>query len=242
MSLLVLFDVDGTLIDSAGAGREAIEGALHEIYGTAGPIDDTPFDGLTDPWIVRTLLEAAGLERDRIARGLDALWESYLHRLAGSLRARTGRLRVLDGVVPILDALAREGAALGLLTGNIEAGAARKLDACGLDGRFRFGAYGSDAEDRDALPAIARERAAVAAGRRFAPDRVWVVGDTPRDIGCARAGGVRALAVASGRYSLAELRACEPDEAVVSLADTEGIVGRLTGRAADPQSRDSGGG
>lgn len=240
MSLLVLFDVDGTLIDSAGAGRAAIEGALHDVYGTAGPIDDTPFDGLTDPWIVRTLLEAAGLERERIARGLDALWESYLHRLAGSLRARAGRLRVLDGVAELLDALALEGAAVGLLTGNIEAGAARKLDACGLGGRFAFGAYGSDAEDRDALPAIALERAALAAGRRFAPDAVWVIGDTPRDIGCARAGGVRALGVASGRYTLAELLDCEPDEAVVSLADTGEILGRLTGRAAGQQTRHSG--
>jgi len=240
VSLLVLFDVDGTLIDSAGAGREAIEGALHEVYGTAGPIDDTPFDGLTDPWIVRTLLEAEGLDRAVIAAGLDALWASYVRRLADSLRTRADRLRVLEGVAALLDALAVEEAAVGLLTGNIEAGAAQKLAACGLEDRFDFGAFGSDAEDRDALPEIALERAAAAAGRRFAPDRVWVVGDTPRDVGCARAGGVRALAVASGRYSVNELRGCGPDAAVVSLRDTDRILGCLTGRAASPQRRDSG--
>lgn len=240
MSLLVLFDVDGTLIDSAGAGREAIEGALHEVYGTAGPIDDTPFDGLTDPWIVRTLLEAEGLDRTTIENGLDALWASYLRRLADSLGARADRLRVLEGVATLLDALARERVAVGLLTGNIEAGAARKLAACGLGDRFAFGAFGSDAEDRDALPTIALARAAAAVGRRFAPEGVWVVGDTPRDVGCARAGGVRALAVASGRYSVDELRACRPDAAVGSLRDTRAILGRLTGRATDPQGRHSG--
>jgi phosphoglycolate phosphatase-like HAD superfamily hydrolase len=240
VSVLVLFDVDGTLIDSAGAGREAIEGALREVYGTAGPIDATPFDGLTDPWIVRSLLEAAGLERPRIAAGLDRLWESYLGRLAESLRARTGRLRILEGVAALLDALALEEAAVGLLTGNIEAGAVRKLEACGLGRRFPFGAFGSDAEDRDALPAIALERACAVAGRSFAPERVWVVGDTPRDIGCARAGGVRALAVASGRYTVDELRACGPDEVAASLGDTPRILGTLTGRAASPQARDSG--
>jgi len=240
VSLLVLFDVDGTLIDSAGAGREAIEGALHDVYGTAGPIDELPFDGLTDPSIARTLLRAGGIADARIEAGLDALWATYLARLADSLGARAGRVRALDGVSALLDALAGAGAVVGLVTGNIEPGAARKLDACGLGGRFSFGAFGSDAEDRDALPAIALERATASTGCPFAPDRVWIVGDTPRDVRCARAGGVRALAVASGRYSVAQLAACAPDHVTSSLADTEWVLERLTGRAGAPQSRHSG--
>ena len=224
LSLVVLFDIDGTLVDTVGAGRDAIEGALVEIFGTAGPIDELSFAGLTDPWIVRRLMRLAGFDDAEIDARLESLWASYVIRLSDALEGRRSRLRVHAGVFGLLDELERRGAGVGLVTGNIEPGARAKLAACGLEGRFSFGAFGSDAEDRDALPAIALERAPGAIGRVADPRRTWIVGDTPRDIGCARAGGVRALAVATGQFDVAELLALGPDHAVATLKDTATVL------------------
>jgi len=231
VSLVVLFDIDGTLVDTAGSGRDAIEGALVEVFGTAGPIDELSFAGLTDPYIVRQLMLHAGFDDAEIDARLDALWAAYLGRLDAVLASRSSRLRVHPGVAALLDALQRVGAGVGLLTGNIEGGAHLKLGACGLAGRFGFGAFGSDAEDRDALPAIALGRAREALGRLAPPERTWVVGDTPRDIGCARAGGVRVLAVATGQFTVRDLRAIGPDHAVDTLADTELVLALLDGES-----------
>ena len=236
MRLLVLFDIDGTLIHTAGAGKAAVETALVEVFGTAGAIRDLPFDGMTDGAIVRTLLGAAGLPDPDIDRGLPDLWPRYEILLDRELERRRDRIRVADGVFPLLDRLEGAGAAVGLLTGNIAGGAGRKLRACGLADRFAFGAFGSDSEHRDDLPAIAVARACEATGTRFEPDRTWVVGDTPRDVQCARAGGLRSLAVATGRYSVADLDGCGPDHVVGSLDDTEGVLGVLHGSAV-PSAR-----
>ena len=258
MSLVVLFDIDGTLVDTAGSGRDAIEGALVEVFGTAGPIDELSFAGLTDPWIVRTLMRIAGFVDAEIDARLEPLWASYVARLAEVLDARRSRLRVHAGVRALLDELERRRAGVGLLTGNIQPGARAKLAACGLGGRFSFGAFGSDAEDRDALPAIALGRASGAIGRAADRDRTWIVGDTPRDIGCARAGGLRVLAVATGQFGVAELRAVRPDHAVANLGDTSAVLDLLEtesragpddatfvdtgpgGRSGEPEEKDRG--
>lgn len=229
--LVVLFDVDGTLIDAGGAGRHAIERALLRVYGTTGPIDDLPFDGLTDPAIARSLLSAAGVAEARIERDMVALWDAYVECLETRLREAPGSVRALDGTVELLDALAGRGALVGLLTGNIERGAVRKLAACGLHRRFRFGAYGSDDEDRDRLPDVALRRAA-AHHPGVNPARAWIIGDTPRDVRCARAGGLRALGVATGRYSRRALRDCGADYAADSLLDTARILEALESGAA----------
>lgn len=239
MSLLVLFDIDGTLLDSAGAGRDALEEALVDVYGTAGPIDELSFAGLTDPCIARHLLTRAGMATGDIDRGLEALWMRYVELLALALEARRGRLRVNVGVEALLDELESLAAAVGLLTGNIARGAFEKLRACGLDRRFGFGAYGSDAEDRDALPAIARARAREATGRPSSRERAWIIGDTPRDIACARAGRMSVIAVATGSYTVEELQAAGADVAVPTLADTAHVISVLVdeSRAAPEDAR-----
>lgn len=228
MKRLLLFDVDGTLLDAAGAGRAAIEGALRDTFGTTGPIDEFPFAGRTDPEIARGLLRAAGLADEAIDAGFPRLWRAYAVRLEAALEERRGRVLAGPGVPELLRRLAEAGSfALGLLTGNIEEGAWRKLRACRLDGAFAFGAFGSDSERRDELPAIALERARAVTGVRFDPGETVVIGDTPLDIGCARAVGARALAVGTGGYSVSELAAHGPDWVLPSLADAESVVGLL---------------
>ncbi len=224
MPTLVLFDVDGTLVQAAGAGRAAIQTALLEVYGMTGPIDTLPFDGLTDGQIVRALLRASGMDDPEIDAGLEGLWRAYVGHLEAELSERRAELRTEVGVLDLLDALGEAGVQVGLVTGNISAGAEKKLAACGLAGRFRFGAFGSDAEDRDRLPTIALDRAHEATGIRFGPDEAWIVGDTPRDVSCARAAGLRALGVGTGRYSPRALRACGAHRAVASLVDTRAIL------------------
>lgn len=225
MNRLLLFDVDGTLMDAAGAGRAALEGAMREVYGTTGPIDDFAFDGLTDPYIVRTLLSMEGLEDPAIDLRLASLWDSYDWRLEDELQARRGRVTSFPGVTDLLERLEAEPRfRLGLLTGNVESGAWRKLRSCGLDGRFGFGAFGSDAEQRAQLPAIALRRARAATGIAFTSADAIVIGDTPEDIRCARAGGARILSVATGRFPPAELEAHGADWVVTGLADVAGVV------------------
>jgi len=226
--VLVLFDIDGTLIDAGGAGRAAIESALLAVYGTAGPIDELPFDGLTDPLIAHTLLGEAGLARDDIEAKLEALWGSYLAHLRDELAARRRHLSPLPGSTELLDSLAECGATLGLVTGNIAEGAHQKLGACALDGRFTFGGFGSDALERNELPPIAMTRAHESTGVRFEADSTWIIGDTPRDIECAHASGLRVLAVATGRFSVAELKLYGADRVMSSLADTGRVMAELT--------------
>lgn len=222
---MLLFDVDGTLLDAAGAGRAALEGAMLEVYGTSGPIDGFAFDGLTDPDIVRTLLSMAGFEDAAIDVRLASLWNSYVERLEDELQARRGRVSPCPGVPDLLERLDREPRfCIGLLTGNVEGGAWRKLRACGLDGLFSFGAFGSDAERRGDLPPIALRRARAVTGVTFEREETILIGDTPKDIGCARAGGARVLAVATGRFSVHELEAHGADWVVPGLADVEAVL------------------
>ena len=228
-SNLVLFDIDGTLVHAAGVGRSAIEGAMIEVYGTPGPIDDLPFDGMTDPQIVRTLLRAEGRSEDEIATGFDRLWPVYAARLEDEIDERRERMRPTPGVPEILDALEAEGAALGLLTGNIVAGAEGKLSAVGLWGRFPFGAFGCDDADRNRLPPIALERALRHTGMRYGPGRTWIVGDTPHDIECARGSGLSVLGVATGRFAVDDLRRAGADEVLPSLKDTGRAMSALAG-------------
>jgi len=224
---LVLFDIDGTLVHAAGVGRAAIEGAMIEVYGTPGPIDDLPFDGMTDPQIVRTLLRAEGLSEAEIAPEFERLWPAYAARLEGEIDERRERMRPTPGVPEILDALEAEGTTLGLLTGNIVAGAEGKLSAVGLWGRFPFGAFGCDDADRNRLPPIALERAFRHTGTRYGPGRTWIIGDTPHDIECARGSGLSVLGVATGRFSVDDLRRAGADEALPDLRDTRRVMSVL---------------
>jgi len=213
-SRLVLFDVDGTLISTGGRAGAAFGEALQHVFGCRGPIEGYRWAGKTDPLIARELMLAAGVEPAVIEANLPRLFARYLENLSAALAP--GTVTVLPGVLPLLDELERRGVAMGLLTGNVAAGAEIKLRVAGLAGRFRFGAYGSDSADRNLLVPVALERAREALGREFRAEHTVVVGDAEADIRCARAGGALAVAVASGWTPRAVLAALHPD----ALLDT----------------------
>jgi len=223
---LVLFDIDGTLLSAGGAGRRAIERALVEVFGATGPAEHR-FDGKTDPQIVRELMTLVGHDDARIDRDMDALLRRYLELLPAELEAVSHtRPSTYPGVHELLDAVeARPDAVLGLLTGNLEAGAFAKLRAVGIDpARFVVGAFGSDHETRAALPAIARERAQRQLGIEIDGSDVVVIGDTPADIACGQSLGARAIGVATGHYSVERLAACAPAAVFEDLSDTDAVL------------------
>ena len=222
---LVLFDIDGTILLTAGAGRRAITAALGELVGDRSAFDRIRFDGKTDPEIVSELLAAAGDTGPHDPSRVYSICERYVALLEQELATATGT-RLMPGFPGILDRLEAEtGVVLGLLTGNLERGAALKLRAAGIDpGRFRVGAYGSDAARRTDLPTIAARRAEPFFGRAPAGAEVVIIGDTPADVTCGSAIGARAVAVATGAYSLAELAACGAHAVFADFADTDSAL------------------
>jgi phosphoglycolate phosphatase-like HAD superfamily hydrolase len=229
---LILFDVDGTLLWTDGAGRRAIHRALLAEAGTSGPIDSYRFDGKTDPQIVRDLLTLAGLEQAEIDARMDAVFRRYIELLEDDLQGPDTATRVLPGIPELLTALEpheRDGRIMtGLLTGNLRAGAALKLRSGGLDpARFAVGAFGSDSEHRPELPAIAARRAAERIGRDVPGGAVTIVGDTPQDIACCRPLGARAVAVATGYWSVDELRAAGASRVFADLSATDAVIEAL---------------
>jgi len=227
---LFLFDIDGTLVSVRGAGRTAFARALEATYGTAGTIERYDFRGRTDLRIVHDLMSEAGLDVERIRAGVDDCFLAYTRELA-QIIGDGSRIQVLPGVADVVRRLgARGDAVVGLLTGNIEAGARIKLEPTGLWPYFRVAAYGSDHADRLRLPAIARERARVL-GHEFTFDRITIIGDTPLDVACARGCGAVAVAVATGQHPAEELAACRPDLLFSDLSDVERVVAHLAGGA-----------
>ena len=222
---LVLFDIDGTLLLSDGAGRRAIHRALREVFGGIGPAD-YHFDGKTDPQIVRELMRLEGHADDRIDRDMPRLLSRYIDLLREELVAPGHKAYTLPGVPDLLDELERRpNVVLGLLTGNHHLGAAAKLGAVGLDvARFKVGAYGSDHEHRPELPAIARERTRRQLGLDIAGDSIVVIGDTPADLTCGQALGAAAIGVATGRHSVQELSRYQPVAVFQDLSETDAVV------------------
>lgn len=223
---LVLFDIDGTILLSDGAGRRAIHDALREVFGGGVGPDAHRFDGKTDRQIVREAMRHEGHEDDAIDEHMQRLLERYLANLRRELRDPAHPPRLLPGVNALLDAVeAHEGMHLGLLTGNLAEGAAVKLEAVGIDfDRFAVGAFGSDAEHRPHLPEVAIRRAREELGLDLPGDRLVIVGDTPADVECGRAVGARAVAVATGRYGVEQLRACGPVAVFEDLSDTRAVM------------------
>jgi phosphoglycolate phosphatase-like HAD superfamily hydrolase len=218
-----LFDIDGTLVSSGGAGKAAIEEALAEEFGVAVR-GEVPYSGRTDRAIARDLLHLHGLEDSPENRR--RLVAAYLHRLPASLSRHTGR--VLPGIAALLEHLSeRDETAVGLLTGNLREGARLKLGHFGLHHHFGFGGYGDEHLDRDevAREALAATRAHL--NGQVCLERTWVIGDTPLDVRCARAIGVRVAAVATGWHTLAELEAAKPDLLLGDLSDAAPLLDRL---------------
>lgn len=222
---LVLFDVDGTLLLSDGAGRSAMEGALDAVFGTTGD-PSYRYDGKTDRQIVRDLMRKEGHGDAHIDERMERLLECYVSGLRRELAQGERRARRLEGVAELLDELEqRDDVVLGLLTGNLAEGAAMKLESAGIDpARFRVSAFGSDHELRPELPAIAQRRAQELLGMDIRGERVVVIGDTPADIECGRAIGARAIAVATGRYGVEELARHHPMAVFPDLLDTRAVL------------------
>ena len=227
---VVLFDIDGTLLWTDGAGRRAVHQAMEDVFGTL-PEDGLEFDGKTDPQIVRELMRHSGVADHTIDARLPAAIDRYVALLQGELAEADHRDKTFPGVAMLLDALdGRDDVLLGLLTGNVHPGAMAKLKAVGLaHDRFRVGAFGSDHAARPALPAIARARAEALLGYAVHGGDVVIIGDTPADMSCGKDIGARAIGVATGRYSVEDLRACRPAAVFQDLSDTVAVVHAILG-------------
>jgi phosphoglycolate phosphatase len=226
MTNLILFDIDGTLLLTAGAGRRAIVAALREEVDDPRAFDGIRFDGKTDPQIVAEMLEAAGELEPSEPERIQRLCHRYLGLLALELERPTTRTRLMPGVEALLDRLeAQPDVVLGLLTGNLAEGAALKLRSGGIDpSRFPVGAYGSDSAHRPVLPGIAALRAVPYFGRIPRGPEVVIIGDTPADIHCGEGISARAVGVATGSYSMSDLAACGPHAVFEDLSETERVL------------------
>lgn len=221
--MLVLFDIDGTLLTSNGAGRSAIEGALSRCMGRSVTSEGVSFSGRTDPAIVRDMLAGSGFSTDEINSALADCLEAYADELTACLQPSD--ITVLDGVTDILASLrARPDTHLALLTGNLERTAWAKLRAAGLTHYFDWGAFGSDHHDRNRLPGVAAHRFHQRTGRVFPGCRTVIIGDTEHDITCARSGGAWAIAVCTGRADRQMLENHRPDLLLDSLSPMDPLL------------------
>lgn len=216
---VILFDVDGTLVHAAGAGRRALERVLSGEFGKVEhALAGLRLDGMTDRLIVREVLVALGRPFD------DALCDRILDGYVLALREEIGGpgFRVLPGVPELLVGLAAAGADLGLCTGNVQEGARLKLARGAIDHFFEWGpdaiaGFAHDGEARELLVRAALDRGAARLGATLDPTDALVVGDTPRDVSAARAHGVPVVGVATGRYGVEELRDAGADGVLPTL-------------------------
>lgn len=223
---LLLFDIDGTLLLTGRAGEHALRVALKERFGVDDDLSSISFAGSTDGAIVRQMFEANAIPHT--PENVTDLFDGYVHHLALELPRREGR--VLPGIVDLLEALhQRDDCVLGLLTGNIEKGAELKLSHYGVWDYFEFGAFADDHIDRNKLGPVAHLRAVEKHGISFEASDVYVLGDTPKDIDCARAAGFVAVAIATGSCGADDLAAHKPDFLFADLSDTRGVMTKLLG-------------
>ena len=218
---LLLFDIDGTLLTSGGAGERALRRGFQARFGIDDDLQKIEIAGRTDSGIGRRMLAAHGLPET--PENLASLFDGYLHFLAQELPASPGHL--LPGILALLEVLKkRPDIVLALLTGNLARGAQIKLTHYGVWDYFEFGAYADDHYDRNELGHFARQRAQEKHGVEFPPEHIFVLGDTPHDIVCARAIGARAVAIATGKFSMAELGVFAPDYLFADLGDVPAVL------------------
>lgn len=217
---LVLFDVDGTLLDAGGLSRRSFRLALREHLGSAAIVGRHSLSGKTDPQIVKELLLKNGLPAGQIDQTAPEVLRSYQSYYLSNLKET--HVRSLEGareLIARLSAVKPAQFVLGILTGNMEELVAPKLEAAGIPASsFALGAFGSDDADRCNLPAIAVERIEKSLGTPVLPHEVAIVGDTPLDVACARHFGGVSIAVASGDYTYTRLLATRPTYVLRSLS------------------------
>lgn len=231
---LLLFDIDGTLLTSGGAGEKAFDEAMSERFGVRGALRDIVLAGATDARIARSMLEHSGIAAT--AENVAALLDSYVHHLRLRVPLHEGRL--MPGILSLLDCLkGREDCILALLTGNLARGAEIKLAHYGVWKYFEFGAFADDHQDRNELGKFARARALERHGVEFPPEHIYVIGDTPRDIECGMAFGAKTVGIATGNYSRRELADCIPDFLFDDFSDTEAVMQALLPQSESPASR-----
>lgn len=233
MKRLVLWDIDGTLLLAGAASREPFQDAVAAVLRrdlAEGLHEKVIMSGKTDPQIARELLVLAEVADPEVDEHLPAV----LRELEANLLVSENRIReegrVLPGVMSVLERLAGDPDVVqSVLTGNLAGNAVVKLRALGLDEwlDLDIGAYGSDHHDREELVPIAVSKAAASHGRTFSADEVWVVGDTPRDLACAKAGGARCLLVATGQFGRDALEGLGADVVLDDLVDTEQVLAVL---------------
>jgi phosphoglycolate phosphatase-like HAD superfamily hydrolase len=213
----VLFDIDGTLLVTGGAGAAAWQRAFRDLHGVDADVPEHTSAGMTDPEIAaivfREVIGREGAPEER-ARAIAA----YLRHLPDTVGESSG-YRVMPGVEGLLDRLIDSGCLLGLVTGNIEAAAHIKLARARLNRYFSFGGYGSDSADRTEVTRTALGRAELVSGGALAAEASIAVGDTPRDVRAGHGAGIRVVGVATGRYSVEELEAADADWAIPTVAD-----------------------
>jgi len=218
---LYLFDIDGTLITSGGAGENSFRDAVIEVCGGDAALKGVNFAGNTDTGIAREVLLAAGMEPSQ--ENIMALLDAYLGKLADRIHLHQGKL--LPGIIPLLERLKeRPDCRLALLTGNLARGAEVKLSHYGVWNYFAFGAYADDHHVRNELGPVAMARALEDHGEEFTPDQIYVIGDTPRDIECGKAFGAVTVAVSTGKYSREELASHHPDILFDDLSDVDAVL------------------
>ncbi len=219
--LVTLFDIDGTLVSTGGAGKAAMEAALHSAFGAPASAAGVPFSGRTDRAITRDLFALYDIA------DTPANWErfrtEYLGHLPDTLRRSPGR--VLPGIAELLQYLAgREDTAVGLLTGNIQDGARLKLGHFQIDHYFPFGGFGDHHFDRDCVAGEALDAVRRHVNGTFELENLWVIGDTPHDVTCARSIGARVIGVATGWTPLADIAKAKPDLLLKDLSDPTPVL------------------
>jgi phosphoglycolate phosphatase len=221
---LLLFDIDGTLVHSGGAGVHALKHALTERHGIHDDLHDIEIAGMTDSGIVLSILQKHKIPPTN--ENVTAFLDSYVHFLSLELPRRKGKL--LPGVLELLEKLkSRQHLVLGLLTGNVSRGAQLKLEHYGVWHFFEFGAFADDHYDRNRLGPFARARAKEKHGREFSAAEIDVIGDTPRDIACGKALGARTIAVATGTCDRYKLAQHDPDFLIDDLSDVDRLINTL---------------
>ncbi|MDA8431417.1 MAG: HAD family hydrolase [Nitrospiraceae bacterium] len=221
---LVLFDIDGTLIDSGGAGSKALGLAFEKMFSVKNAFRGVSMAGKTDLQILKEGLALHGIGRENGV--IPEFFRAYIGYLKETVLLGKGHVK--PGIFTALDTLAaRSGSILGLLTGNISEGARIKLDAYGLSSYFRVGAYGDDSEDRNRLLPVAVRKVYEADSVRVGFEDCVVIGDTPRDVDCAKPYGAKAVGVATGPYSSGALRAAGADAVFEDLSDTDRFIAEV---------------